>query len=289
MTQAQAKLLGQLGDAQRRALISLLADDDVSVYQTVRQKLLSYGPEVSECVKPETLSDNPILRRRALEIQDHFGKQIADEQFFKFCQNQGEEFDIEQGALLLARTHYPRINPVGYTALLDDFALELRERLDLNGPAEYILHVVNDYLFDELKFVGNEKDYYDPENSYLNRVLDRRTGNPISICLVYLLVARRLRMPIAGIGLPGHFICRYQSSAAEIYIDAFQRGPFLTKADCVQYLLRGHYSVREQYLAPVTPRRLLLRICNNLHQVYQQLETPEETTRVHRYVVALAK
>jgi hypothetical protein len=89
MTQAQTKLLTQLGDAQRRALISLLADDDVSVYQTVRQKLLSYGADVVEWVKPETLSDNPVLRRRAIEIQDHFAKQLADEQFLTFCQTQG--------------------------------------------------------------------------------------------------------------------------------------------------------------------------------------------------------
>ena len=148
---------------------------------------------------------------------------------------------------------------------------------------------MNHYLFQELAFRGNEENYYDPENSYFNRVLDRRTGNPISLCLLYLLLARRLRLPMVGIGLPGHFICRFQSSAAEIYVDAFQRGSFLTKADCVQYLLRGNYSVREQYLSPVTPRRLLLRVCSNLHQVYQQLDTAEEATRVHRYVVALAK
>jgi regulator of sirC expression with transglutaminase-like and TPR domain len=288
MTQAQAKLLTQLGDAQRRALISLLADDDVSVYQTVRQKLLSYGSEVVEWVKPETLSDNPVLRRRALEIQDHFWKQAADEQFLTFCQTQGEEFDIEQGALLLARTHYPRINPVGYTALMDDFASELRERLDLNGPAEYILHVVNDYLFDELKLVGNEKDYYDPENSYLNRVLDRRTGNPISICLVYLLVTKRLRLPMAGIGLPGHFLCRYQNSRYEIYVDAFNRGKSLTRADCIKYLMKIRHRLDETYLSPVTPRRILLRMCANLHQIYTQTKAVAETERLQKYLVALA-
>lgn len=288
MSQPHAKLLEQLGDAQRRALISLLADDDSSVYQTVRQKLLSYGPTVAEWVKPETLSDNPVLRRRALEIQDYFGKQVADEQFLRFCQSQGEEFDIEQGALLLARTQFPRINPIGYTALMDDFATELRERLDLNGPAEYILHVVNDYLFDELKFAGNEKDYYDPENSYLNRVLDRRTGNPISICLVYLLITKRLRLPMAGIGLPGHFLCRYQNSRYEIYVDAFNRGKSLTRADCIKYLMKIRHRLDESYLAPVTPRRILLRMCANLHQIYTQTKAPAETERLQKYLVALA-
>jgi len=288
MNPAHANLLGQLGDAQRRALISLLADDDSSVYQAVRQKLLSHGPEVAEWVKPETLSDNPVLRRRALEIQDYFGKQLADEQFLRFCQSQSEEFDIEQGALLLARTQFPRINPLGYTALMDDFASELRERLDLNGPAEYILHVVNDYLFDELKFTGNEKDYYDPENSYLNRVLDRRTGNPISICLIYLLITKRLRLPMAGIGLPGHFLCRYQNSRYEIYVDAFNKGKSLTRADCIKYLMKIRHRLDETYLAPVTPRRILLRMCANLHQIYTQTKAAAETERLQKYLVALA-
>ena len=278
-----------LSESQRSALLKLLADDDPAIYRTVREKILSFGPPAADWLRPHTLSREPVLRRRAQQIVLHFDRQAADDSFLGFCLKHGEDFDLEQGAWLLARTQYPEINIEAYRALMDSFAGDLRERLDFGREPKQILGAMNHYLFQELAFHGNEENYYDPENGYLNRVLDRRTGNPINLCLLYLLLARRLRLPIAGIGLPGHFICRFQSSAAEIYIDAFQRGAFLTKADCVQYLLRGNYSVREQYLAPVTPRRLLLRICNNLHQVYQQLETPEETTRVHRYVVALAK
>jgi regulator of sirC expression with transglutaminase-like and TPR domain len=149
--------------------------------------------------------------------------------------------------------------------------------------------ILNQYLFGELGFAGNEENYYDPENSYLNRVMDRRTGNPINLCLMYILLARRLRLPVAGIGLPGHFICRYQSTAAEIYLDPFNRGKFLTKADCVQYLANANFSLRDDYLAPVSPRRLLLRICSNLHQIYQRLEQAVEAMRLQRYLVALAR
>jgi regulator of sirC expression with transglutaminase-like and TPR domain len=89
--------------------------------------------------------------------------------------------------------------------------------------------------------------------------------------------------------LPGHFLCRYQSTAAELYIDAFNAGKLLSKADCVQYLLRGHYNVRDEYLAPVTPRRMLLRMCGNLHQIYLRLAKDEVATRLQRYLVALAR
>jgi len=278
-----------LSESQRTALLNLLADDDPAIYRTVRDKFLSFGPQAADWLRPHALSREPALRRRAQEIVLHFDRQAADDRFLGFCLKNGEELDLEQGAWLLAHTQYPDINIEAYQALMDSFAGDLRERLDLGGEPKQLLKAINHYLFQELGLRGNEENYYDPENSYLNRVLDRRTGNPINLCLFYLLLGRRLRLPIAGIGLPGHFICRYQSSAVEIYIDAFQRGTFLSKADCVQYLLRGNYGVREQHLAPVSPRRLLLRICSNLHQIYQQLESPDEATRVQRYVVALAK
>jgi regulator of sirC expression with transglutaminase-like and TPR domain len=89
--------------------------------------------------------------------------------------------------------------------------------------------------------------------------------------------------------LPGHFICRYQSSAAEVYFDPFNGGKFMTKADCIQYLVQGNYNLRDDYLAPVSPRRMLLRICGNLHQIYLHLKLSEETTRLQRYLIALAR
>lgn len=289
MKTAGIELAEELSESQRTALLNLLADEDPAIYRTVRARILSLGPGVVDWLRPQTLSSEPVLRRRAHEIILHLGRQTADNWFLSFCLKSGHEFDLEQGVWLLAQTQYPEINVEGYRALLDAYADVLRERVQLNGEATQVLSAINEYLFVELGFEGNETNYYDPENSYLNRVLDRRTGNPINLCLVYLLLARRLRLPMAGIGLPGHFICRFQSSSAEWYIDAFNHGKLLTKADCVQYLLQGNYSVRDDYLAPISPRRMLLRICGNLHQIYLHHELTEETTRLQRYLVALAK
>lgn len=278
-----------LSESQRKALISLLGDDDATIYHTVREKLLSYGPLVVEWLRPYRVSNDPILRRRAREIGDHFSKQNADTQFLAFCLNQGEDFDIEEGVLRLAQTQYPGINISAYIALLDSFAGDLRERMSVEDDADQILATINDYLFRELGFAGNEENYYDPENSYINCVLDRRTGNPISLSLIYLFVGRRLKLPMTGIGLPGHFICRYQTTKREVYIDAFNRGKLLSKADCIKYLLHTNHSLQEGHLVPVTARRILLRICANLHQIYTQLDAREEISRLQRYLVALAK
>ena len=282
-------LPAEISQSQRRALLSLLADEDPAVYRTVREKLLSCGPPAAEWLRPHTMSNDPALRRRARQIVLHFDRQAADDHFLAFCLRQGEEFDLEQGAWMFAQTQYPLINVEAYQALLDSYANELRDRLRSTTECHEVLTIINQYLFTELAFTGNEENYYDPENSYLNRVIDRRTGNPINLSLLYLLLTRRLRLPLAGIGLPGHFICRYQAASAEIYLDPFNRGKALTKADCVQYLLNANCSLRDDYLAPVTPRRLLLRICSNLHQVYQRLEQAAEATRLQRYLVALAR
>jgi regulator of sirC expression with transglutaminase-like and TPR domain len=284
-----ATSLGKLDEKQRRALVSLLADDDQNVYRTVRQKIISYGPASTPWLREHTLSDDPVLRRRAHEIVNHFARQAADTQLLAFCLNQGEDFDLEQSALLLSCTQYPNINPEAYSALLDDYAGELRERLDLNGDPGQILRIINEYLFRELKFTGDEHNFYDPDNSYFNRVMDRRAGNPISLSLVYLLLARRLHLPMTGIGLPGHFLCRYQSSRGEIFVDAFRGGCLMTKADCIKRVLQLRQRFDESCLAPVSSRRILLRICANLHQIYTQRKSADQVERLQRYLVALAK
>ena len=112
----------QLLDKQRAALITLLADDDPAIYQTVRAKLLSYGRPVCDWLRPYLLSADPVLRRRALEIVHHFSKEDSDAQFIAFCLNSGEELDLEYAAGLLARTQYPDTNIEAYQALFDSWA-----------------------------------------------------------------------------------------------------------------------------------------------------------------------
>ncbi len=278
-----------LAERQKTALISLLADEDPAVYQTIRSTILSYGLEAIAWLRPYTLDRDPVLRRRAQEIVYHLSRQDSDHRMLTFCLNQGEELDVEQGAWLLAQTQYPDINVAAYQALLDSFASELRERLAGQAGTDKILGIMSQYLFSELDFSGNEQNYYDPDNSYLNRVVDRRLGNPISLCLTYLVIARRLSLPVVGIGMPGHFLCRYQSSTGEAYVDAFNRGRLLTKAECIKYLMQSGHGYLEGYLAPVSSRRMLLRMCANLHQIYVDLELSKEASRVQRYIVALSR
>ena len=278
-----------LSESQKGALVKLLADDDPAVYHQIREQIISCGPGACEWLRPHGLSADPVVRRRSKEIIAHFSKQNSDNEFLTFCLKQGEDLDLEAGVWSLALTAYPEISRPGYQAMLDSYAAVLRERIDFGASPERMLATMNHFLFTQIGFAGNEKDYYDPDNSYFNRVIDRRTGNPVSLCLVYLFLGRRLGLPIAGIGMPGHFLVRFQSSSGDLFVDAFNRGKLLSKSDCVKYLLHTSYGFQESFLAPITPRRTLLRICSNLHQIYSQRTASDEISRFQRYIVALAK
>ncbi|HVK59197.1 MAG TPA: transglutaminase-like domain-containing protein [Candidatus Kapabacteria bacterium] len=277
-------------EAEKKALLNLLSDEDGLVYQAIRTKILTYGFSATRWLQPSTLSSDPVLRRRTTEIIQYLSRQATDNRFLAFCLTHGEELDIEEGALLLAQTQYPEINTLAYQALFDSYAADLREQIDPGAPADQVIAAINQYLFEELGYHGNEEDYYNPENSYINRVVDKRAGNPISLCTLYLFVARRLQLPMVGIGMPGHFLCRFQTASEDVlFIDAFNRGKLLTKADCVKYLVNMRDGFKDSYLAPVTGRRTLLRMCSNLHQIYSQLSLADEMARCQRYIVALAK
>src|SRR5664280_137766 len=165
-------LPAELSQSQRGALLSLLADEDPAVYRTIREKILSCGPPAADWLRPHTMSNDPALRRRARQIVLHFDRQAADDHFLAFCLRHGEEFNLEQSAWMFAQTQYPLINVEAYQALLDGYANELRDRLGSTAEPQNVLTIINQYLFTELAFTGNEENYYDPENSYLSRVMD---------------------------------------------------------------------------------------------------------------------
>ncbi len=277
------------GETRRRALLKLLADEDEGVAEKIKETILTYGAAARPWLESEALVDDPLLRRRIRALLLGFWREDADNRFLSFCMHHGEEFDVERGVWLISKTCYPEINVEAYEAVLDDWAARLRAAFGSYSRGESRLAIVNEFVFGELGFKGNENQYYDPENSYLNRVIDRRLGNPISLCLIYMFLGRRLEMPITGIGFPGHFLCRFQSSKEEYYIDAFNGGKLLSKSQCTIYLQQNGLGVKNGYLVPISARRILLRICANLYQTYLQLEESADAVRIQRYLVALAK
>lgn len=178
-----------------------------------------------------------------------------------------DDVDLEQGAFLIARlSDDVEITPEQFRSELDRLAAPLRSLLTSAPDDEHAerLFLFKKYVFEELGFRGNTENYYDPENSYLTRVLETRRGIPVSLSVLCLLLARRVMFPLSGVNLPGHFILKYQSSGYVMYMDAFNEGNLLTENDCLSFLGRQGLEPSIAYLARVGGLTVLKRMYRNL-------------------------
>jgi regulator of sirC expression with transglutaminase-like and TPR domain len=203
-----------------------------------------------------------------------------------------EAIDLAQAALLIARDEYPDLEVGDYLRVIDGMAADLRARLrGGEGPTSLIAHL-NRYLFDDLGFRGNVEEYDDPRNSYLNDVLDRRVGIPISLSAVYMEVGRRAGVPLAGVSFPGHFLVRYTGAGIldEILIDPFHRGALLTPSECRRRLeerFSGRIAFRPELLRRARNREILERMLNNLRQVFDRGRDYHRALRVQNRLLCL--
>jgi regulator of sirC expression with transglutaminase-like and TPR domain len=177
--------------------------------------------------------------------------------------------DVLRGALLVAAEEYADLDSPHYIARVESLGEEARRRIGAERQPQHQVAVLNELLFGEEGFRGNGTNYYDPRNSYLNEVLDRRLGIPITLSLVYAEVARRAGLPLFGIGLPGHFIV----GGAGLLVDPFHCGRLLTPADC-QELLRQAFGasavLAPAHLEPTPARQVLARLITNLQVAYER-------------------
>ncbi|HEY9652500.1 MAG TPA: transglutaminase-like domain-containing protein, partial [Coleofasciculaceae cyanobacterium] len=186
-------------------------------------------------------------------------------------QQPDDQIDVAKAALYIAQADYPDLDIGAYLNALDVMADEVEERLPVERYPLRIIRSLNQYFYDDLGFIGNTNDYYDPRNSFLNEVIDRRTGIPITLSLVYLEVSRRLDFPMVGINMPGHFLIRPEFEEAGIFVDAFNQGEILFEQDCEERLTQiyGHpVPLQPQFLSPVNNRQLLARLLTNLKLIY---------------------
>jgi regulator of sirC expression with transglutaminase-like and TPR domain len=178
---------------------------------------------------------------------------------------------IAEASLLVACEEYPQLALGPYLDQLDDIAGDVDNRLpEQQSPLETI-RTINEVLFDEYGFHGNSADYYDPRNSFLNEVLDRRTGIPITLSALYMEISRRIGFEVEGVGIPGHFIVKHTSNDKEIFIDPFNAGAVLSRADCHE-LIRNVDTENESdgnlWLRRVSHRQIMTRMLNNLKVIY---------------------
>lgn len=194
----------------------------------------------------------------------------------------GGDATLDVAALELATIEFPSLVIEPYLQRLDEMGAELAEETEHMNGQQFVARA-NTYLFDDVRFRGNETDYYDPKNSCLNWVLDQRTGIPITLSLVYIEVARRAGRRVSGIGLPGHFIVKYDDGRYATYLDPFNGGKLLREEDCRELArsVVGDEALADPHLLrPVGTQYVLIRMLNNLRGAYFKREDYARAARV---------
>jgi regulator of sirC expression with transglutaminase-like and TPR domain len=182
------------------------------------------------------------------------------------------DIDLAEAALLIAKEEYPRLVVRNYLGRLDELAAGVARRGVPGAGPRQTLDTLTEYLFRVEGFAGNQDDYYDPRNSFLNEVLDRRLGIPISLSVLLIEVGRRLGLELAGIGYPGHFLVRFRDAGETLYLSPYHGGRMIS-AQAPE--------LGERYeLAAVTKRQILTRMLTNLKAIYLSREDLDRAAAV---------
>jgi len=212
----------------------------------------------------------------------------------KFAKQPDGRIDLFEGALLVARDEYPELDEAYYRAVIDEHERTLRSRIAADADEQARLAAVNHYLFDELGFSGNNDAFYDPRNSYINDVLERRLGIPLSLGLVQMELARRLGVPLEGVSFPGHFLVRLPVAGGLLVLDPYHRGRSIDAQE-LKERAKAHLGNMDlddaqllSILEPASHRSILLRMLRNLKSLYAEQEVWEKALRSADRLVQLA-
>jgi len=226
------------------------------------------------------------------------GRQNADP-FAELVSREDERIELARACLQIAEDAYPGLDVDGYVGELERFAKRLRARFAPETLVEDRIIALNEFLFDDLGFGGNIDDYYDPRNSYLNEVIDRRTGIPITLCVLYMEIGRRIGLPFEGVSFPGHFLVRLPLRGGTLVLDPFSGGVPQPEAELRERLKRviprealGGVPIAElpldQFLEPASNRQILARLLRNLKGVYREKDQPERLLAVLNRMIVVA-
>jgi len=256
----------KLDEARQEALRSLLDDSSPPVRRALVAHFLALGPEAMHFLQRTARGSNRLLARHAAWFLEElkFADPVAEFRGFIRSLN----YELETGALLLSRTVTPALDVGACCTELDRLAARCAELISEPASAREKCRIINRVLFHEWGFHGNVEHYTDPLNSFLDQVLVRRTGIPLSLSIVYLLVAQRLGLALEPVGLPGHFIVGCFEESPPFFVDPFDKGVFLDPDEIFTLLRANHISPKDTDLAPTPVREVLCRNCRNLANHY---------------------
>ena len=267
-----------LDETALRSLVALLDDEDPRSLELVRSRLFDIGMAAIPYLEAAREASPPEFAARLEAMTEELRYRALKSEFLALAAERVP--DLEAGAFLLSRFVRPGADHEVYRLWLDRVAAAAAETIPADATTSEGVKRLSARLFQSLGFAGNEANYYDPDNSCLSRVIDTRRGIPVTLSILYLLVAKRLKLPVYGVGTPGHFLLGYREDGEAHFLDAFRSGQPLAASEVRRMLVRNGYEFRTEYLKPVGPREILARMMRNLLSILQKNGSVERAERL---------
>ncbi len=280
---------------QIKALINLVDDSDESIYFQVREELLNMGikavPHLEEAWEKNDLGET--FQHRVEDLIHEIQFANVTDSLIEWTKKGGKQ--LLTGVLLINKYHYPDLNTLEIKSIIQRMSDRLISKLLANDTPRIQIIKLNQVLFQEFNLHGDNDDYYSSKNSFLNKVLERRKGNPLLLSVIYIEVARLANIPVVGINLPRHFVVGLKNAyndSMEFYISPFNQGSILTKEDIEVYLKKINLPVEPKYYEECSNVEILLRIVLNLINSYtksKEMEKLDEISLLYNNLVNLKK
>lgn len=268
--------------AEIDALVKLLDDPDEEVYQHVQERLLTYGIEVISYLETAwEQSLNSVLQERIENLVHAIQFNTVKDDLNLWYQSGA--FDLLQGTLIINRYQYPDLDEQHIINQIEEIKREIWLGLQFEMSSIEKIKLINHVFYNQYGFSGNTKNHHDPQNSYLNQVLESKKGNQISLAILYATLAQKLDIPVYGVNLPQHFILGYIEDGNEdrehgvlFYINAFNKGAIFGKHDVDQFLRQLNLEPQPGFYSPCSNTEIIRRIIRNLISAYENLGSTEK-------------
>lgn len=257
-------------EKELKALVSLLDDSDEQIISHVEKKILSIGKEMIPFLEREWESNlNPVVQTKIEELIHTLQYELVRDRLKNWYN--GKEQDLLTGMWILSTYQYPDLELEKLKQELEQIYYEtwLEFRPDLY-PFDQV-KVINSVLFNKLKFGANTKNFHSPGNSLINVALETHKGNPITLCVIYMLVAQKLKLPVYGVNLPNLFILSYKDDNHQFYINAFNRGLIFSKQDIENYIHELHLVPQPSFFEPCNNLEIIRRALRNLVMSFEKM------------------
>jgi regulator of sirC expression with transglutaminase-like and TPR domain len=262
-----------------KALVSLLDDEDTEVLSHVEKKIVSLGDEVIPYLEQFWEENfNPIVQRRLEELIHTLQFELLQSRLQQYKEGGAE--DLLEGMWLVATYQYPELSLQKLRQDLEQIYYDawLEYKSDVH-PLDQV-KLLNSVLFSKLRFSANTRNFHSPANSFINNILETKKGNPIALCVVYMLVAQKLKMLVYGVNLPNLFILTYKTDQIQFYINAFNRGLIFSKNDIDNYISHLHLAPDDEYYQPCSNLTIIKRVMRNLIASYEKIGDHEKVEEV---------